>query len=96
MKLVMLIKMCLNVIYGKICIGRHLSHSFPIQNGLKQGDALTPLRLNFAIEYYIRKVYENQVGLTLNGMHQLLAYDDVNLLGGDMDTINKHVNFNLC
>jgi hypothetical protein len=42
---------------------------------------------NFALEYGIRKVQENQVGLTLNATHQLLAYvDDVNLLGNNVDT----------
>jgi hypothetical protein len=45
MKLVRLIKMCLNEIYSKVRIGKHLSDSFPIQNGLKQGDALSPLLL---------------------------------------------------
>jgi hypothetical protein len=43
MKFVRLIKMCLNETYSKVRICKHLSDSFPIQNGLKQGDALSPL-----------------------------------------------------
>jgi hypothetical protein len=91
MKLVRLIKICLNETYSKVCVGKHLSDSFPIQNGLKQGDASSPLLFNVAFEYAIRKVQENQVGLKLNETHQLLAYaDDVNLLGDNIDIINKN------
>jgi cleavage and polyadenylation specificity factor subunit 1 len=35
--------MCLNETYSKVRIGKHLSDSFPIHKGLKQGDALSPL-----------------------------------------------------
>jgi hypothetical protein len=83
--------MCLSETNSTVCIGTHLSGSFPIQIGLKQGDALSPLVLNFPLEYAIRRVQENQVGLKINETYHLLAYaDDVNLLGDTTGTIKKN------
>jgi hypothetical protein len=62
-KLLRLIKRCLNVVSNKVRIGKYLSDNVPIQNGLKQGDALLPLLFNFAVEYAITKVQETQVKL---------------------------------
>jgi glutathionylspermidine synthase len=70
---------------------QHTSNDFPLQNGLKQGEALTPLLFNFTLEYVIKKFQENQVGLKLNGTHQLLVCaDGVKLLGNNTDTIKKN------
>jgi hypothetical protein len=69
------------------CIGTNfIIHNFEtfIQNGLKQGDALSPLVFNFALEYAIIKVQETR----------LLSYADadVDLLEDGIDTINKTTN----
>jgi hypothetical protein len=69
---------------GNTGIDEQLSKKFPIQNGLKQGDALSQLLFSFVLEYVIRKVDEDKVGLKLNRTNQLLVYaDDVSLLGNN-------------
>jgi len=83
-----LVKMCLTETYSRVRVGKNLSDMFPIRNGLKQGNALSPLLFNFASEYAIRRVQVNQDGFKWNGTHQLLAYaDGVNILGGSVHTV---------
>jgi hypothetical protein len=64
---------------------------FPI-NGLKQGEALSPMFFfQFALEYAIKRVQVNQDALKLNGTHQFLFYvDAVNMLGRSVHAIRKN------
>jgi hypothetical protein len=51
--------MCLNETYSRVRIGKNLSDKFSTENGLKQGDALSSLLFNFALEYTMTRVKEN-------------------------------------
>jgi hypothetical protein len=68
-----------------------MSDKFPIQDGLKKGDALSPLLFNFTLENATRRVQENQEGLKLNATHQFLVYaDNINTVEENTDTIKKN------
>jgi hypothetical protein len=90
-EMVRLIKVCLSETYSRVLVGKDLSVMFPIRNVMKQGDALTLLLFNLALEYAIKRVQVKQDGLKLNGTHQLLSYaDDVNILGGSVHTVKEN------
>jgi hypothetical protein len=60
MKLVRLIKTSSNKPASKVRIGKRLSDVFLLRNGLKQGDTLSLLLFNFALQHAITKVQENR------------------------------------
>jgi len=68
-----------------------VSDMFPIRNGLKQGDALSPLLFNFALVYAMRRDQVNQDGLKLNGTHQFLVHvDNIYILEGSVRTVQEN------
>jgi hypothetical protein len=66
---------------------------FPIKNGLKQGDALSPLLFNFVLEYAFSRVQVNLDGMNVNGTHELLDYAggiNARVLGRRLNTVEKN------
>jgi hypothetical protein len=91
MELLMLIKENLTETYSRARVCKNTSERFPIRKGFKQGDALSPMLFNFALEYAIRRVHVNQDGLKLDGTHQLLVCAvDVNILGRSIHNLKKN------
>ena len=66
-----------------------MSDTFPIKNGLKQGDALLPFVFNLALEYAIRRVRGND-SLKLSTKLQISVYAD-NILDGCTHTTQKKI-----
>jgi hypothetical protein len=85
-----IIKICLNKTYSRVRIGKNLPDKFTMQNGLKQGDALSPL---FSILLWnIHQEGLREPGKRiLNGTHQLFAYASYdNIVGENIDTIQRN------
>jgi hypothetical protein len=77
--------MCLSETYTAVHIAKICLTNLPFRTAWKK-----ELLFNFALEYAIKSVQENQEGLILNGTHQLLAYaDDINIVEGVIDTVRK-------
>ncbi|XP_060518453.1 uncharacterized protein LOC132697176 [Cylas formicarius] len=83
-KLIRLTQICINGAKNKVRIGQELSDIFEVNNGLKQGDAISPLLFNISLEYVVRKA-EIKAPMTMfrnNGPKLLLAFaDDVDVIG---------------
>ena len=79
-KLVTLTKACLHGTQSKVRIENYLSSSFLNEIVLKQGDAISPLLFNFALEHAIRNLNWDW----MYGTHHVFAYaDDLNVIGDD-------------
>lgn len=79
-KIIRLVKMTLNDTRCAVKINGEISESFEVKRGVRQGDPLSTLLFNAALELTIRKSGINRSGTLLNKSHQCLAYADDILL----------------
>lgn len=82
-KITRMIKACIQYSKCRVKFNGQLSKTFMTDTGLKQGDALSPMLFNIALEEVIRKVLKSGIGVKLQEYKtiKLLAYaDDIVLL----------------
>jgi hypothetical protein len=83
-------KVFLNEIYDRVWVGKHISDTFPIMNGLKKGRYFINIAFQICIRYAFRRVEANQEGLQLNGTLQLLVFvDGVYTSGGRIYSVKR-------
>jgi hypothetical protein len=74
------------------CKSREVDICLIHSEGLKDGDALLPLLLNFALEYAIKHVQKCQERLKLNGMyHLLVCADEIILMDKNVQNIERNM-----
>ncbi|KAI8439123.1 hypothetical protein MSG28_012981 [Choristoneura fumiferana] len=74
----------------RVRVGGELSEEFLLMTGLKQGDALSPVLFNWALEHVVRNVLALDVGVELSGRHTVIGYaDDLALLGESREEVAK-------
>jgi len=86
-KLINLTKLAMEGVKYQVRVDNFMSEAFSVETGLKQGDALSPLLFNIALEKAIRVLQKESRGLNVDE-HQIKVLgfaDDLNILGDSLD-----------
>ncbi|KAL4084171.1 hypothetical protein QTP88_028004 [Uroleucon formosanum] len=92
-KLISLTKMCMNGTRYQVRVDCTLSEEFEVITGLKQGDALSPILFNIALEKVIRSVQSNKIVINIGKttLDVLGSADDLNLVGENKEMIVRNI-----
>lgn len=91
-KLVNLVKSCNSNTTCKVRFLGRESGDFEVKSGLRQGDALSRILFNIALERIVRDMHETRE-MDLNGKGTLLAYaDDIVILGDSQIEVEESTN----
>lgn len=89
-KLIRMVKATMENSMCKVRVQNELSESFETTNGLRQGDSLSCLLFNLALEKVIRDAGIQTRGTIFYRSQQLLAYaDDIDIIGRTKNDIQK-------
>ncbi|KAL4083745.1 hypothetical protein QTP88_029061 [Uroleucon formosanum] len=91
-KLIRMIKTCVQGSKCKVNFGGDYSNEFLVSTGLRQGDALSPVLFNIALESVVRQVLSKAKGIKISDNQQLaiVAYaDDLVLTAENEESLKK-------
>ncbi|KAF0702148.1 craniofacial development protein 2-like, partial [Aphis craccivora] len=88
-KLIALTRICMNDTKYQVRVDQTLSEEFEVITGLKQGDALSPLLFNIALEKIIRRFADN---LNLIGDSMEIVEQNINTLVEGAKTVGLKIN----
>jgi len=90
-KLISLTKVCMNGTKYQVRVDNVLSEEFQVVTGLKQGDALSPLLFNIALEKAVRSIQRDNHGIDIgtNKIGILGFADDLNIIGDDEESVKQ-------
>lgn len=87
-KIIKLIKLCVNDSKGKVKVGREYTEIFEINTGVRQGDGLSPILFNIALEEALRETTKSTGGAKIPDKINLLAFaDDVVIVAENKEDI---------
>jgi len=91
-KLIFLTKLCMNGTKYQGRVDNILSEEFQVVTGLKQGDALSPLLFDIALEKVVRSVQKDNCGIDIstNKINILGFADDLNIIDNDEESISQN------
>ncbi|KAI5718547.1 hypothetical protein M8J77_022853 [Diaphorina citri] len=82
-KLIRMCQVCMDENVSQVLINNQYSDPFSNRTGLRQGDGLSPLLFNLALEMVARKMRMAPAGIHLGDRHKIFAYADDIVLAGE-------------
>jgi len=84
LKIIKMVQLCNSETYSKVKLGNEMSMAFKIKSGLRQGDAMSPILFNMALESVVREMSNGDAWSPHRGL--LLAYADDIIITGNTRT----------
>ena len=78
---------------SSVRLGRHVSHSYTMERGVRQGSILSPLLFLFVMDPLLRQLQSSSVGTSINNMYAggYIHADDIRTLAGNVTSLESQI-----